>query len=572
MSVTNFSTRNDTYRKLMGNGLIYRIPRFQRDYSWTEEEWEDLWADINGTIKLDGEPAHYMGYLVLQSSDDKTFDVIDGQQRLTTLSLIVLATLKNIRRLIEEKNDADHNQQRLEQIRQTYIGYLDPVTLVSRSKLSLNRNNDNYYQTYIVPLERLPQRGFKASEHGLRKAFEWYDRRVGDYVRQSGKPDEGKTLAQLVDTMSDRLFFTVISVTDGLNAYKVFETLNARGVRLSATDLLKNYLFSVLHRENQHEHEMKNLEDRWESMVGRLGSESFPDFLRTHWNSRRTFVRQTNLFKTIRSQVAGREQAFQLIREMEEDLDAYLGLTQPENSGWSPKLKSYANDLRMFNVRQPYPLILAAKRRFGGSDFESLLRSCVVISFRYNVIGSQPTSEQERVYNQVAVKISDGAYSDLTATLNGMMSLYPSDDSFRTAFTEKIIKTTQSRNRRVVRYILCCLENHVSGIEPDFDSDTFNIEHILPQNPQQGWQAFPDQDLESYIYRIGNMTLLPSSPNREVGNDDYATKRLVFKNSMFQITQRLAEENADWTPERLAARQRWMANQAMSIWRIAQFS
>jgi len=556
----------------MGNGLIYRIPRFQRDYSWTEEEWEDLWADINGRIKLDGEPAHYMGYLVLQSSDDKTFDVIDGQQRLTTLSLIVLATLKNIRRLIEEKKDAYHNQQRLEQIRQTYIGYLDPVTLVSRSKLSLNRNNDNYYQTYIVPLERLPQRGFKASEHGLRKAFEWYDRRVSDYVRQSGELNEGKTLAQLVDTMSDRLFFTVISVTDELNAYKVFETLNARGVRLSATDLLKNYLFSVLHRENQHEHEMKNLEDRWENMVGRLGSESFPDFLRTHWNSRRTFVRQTNLFKTIRGEVTGREQAFQLIREMEEDLDAYLSLTQPESSGWSPKLKSYANDLRMFNVRQPYPLILAAKRRFGSGDFESLLRSCVVISFRYNVIGSQPTSEQERVYNQVAVKISDGAYSDLVAALNGMMSLYPSDDSFRTAFAEKIIKTTQSRNRRVVRYILCCLEKHVSGIESDFDSDTFNIEHVLPQNPQQGWQAFPERDLESYIYRVGNMTMLLSSPNREVSNNDYADKRLVFKNSKFQITQKLAEENADWTPERLAARQRWMANQATSIWRIAQFS
>ena len=137
MSATNFSTRNDTYRKLMGNGLIYRIPRFQHDYSWTEEEQEDLWADINGTIKLDGEPAHYMGYLVLQSSDDKTFDVIDGQQRLTTLSLIVLATLKNIRWLIEEKKDAYHNQQRLEQIRQTYIGYLDPVTLVSRSNIDL---------------------------------------------------------------------------------------------------------------------------------------------------------------------------------------------------------------------------------------------------------------------------------------------------------------------------------------------------------------------------------------------------------------------------------------------------
>lgn len=103
MSATNFKTENNTYRKLIGNGLTYRIPRFQRDYSWTEDEWEDLWMDILGTIQTGGEPAHYMGYLVLQSQDDKNFDVIDGQQRLTTLTLIVLAALKNLKRLIEEK-------------------------------------------------------------------------------------------------------------------------------------------------------------------------------------------------------------------------------------------------------------------------------------------------------------------------------------------------------------------------------------------------------------------------------------------------------------------------------------
>lgn len=572
MSATNFNTKNDTYRKLMGNGLTYRIPRFQRDYSWTEDEWEDLWADILGTIKPGGEPAHYMGYLVLQSSDDKTFDVIDGQQRLTTLSLIVLATLKNLLRLIDEQKDADRNKRRLDQIRQTYIGYLDPVTLVSQSKLSLNRNNNTYYQTYIVTLERLPQRGFRASEHGLRKAFEWYEKRVRDYVRQTGDRDEGRALAQLVDTMSDRLFFTVISVTDELNAYKVFETLNARGVRLSATDLLKNYLFSVLHREGQHEHEMKNLEDRWENMVGRLGSESFPDFLRVHWNSRRTFVRQTDLFKTIRNQMADREAVFRLIREMEEDMDTYLGLMQPENSGWSSALKGYANDLRMFNVRQPYPLILAAKRHFSDGDFETMLRSCVVISFRYNVIGSQPTSEQERVYNQVAAKISEGAYPTLTAALGGMTSVYPLDNSFRAAFTEKIVKTTQSRNRSVVRYILCLLERHISGTEHDLDSDVFNIEHVLPQNPQQGWQAFPEDETESYVYRLGNTTLLRSTRNRDIGNEDYAAKRLLYQQSNFQITRELAEKNAEWTPERLAARQQWMSSQATAIWRISQLS
>lgn len=103
MSATNFKTENNTYRKLIGNGLTYSIPRFQRDYSWTDVEWEDLWTDILGTIQEGGEPAHYMGYLVLQSQDEKSFDVIDGQQRLTTLTLIVLAALKNLNRLIEEK-------------------------------------------------------------------------------------------------------------------------------------------------------------------------------------------------------------------------------------------------------------------------------------------------------------------------------------------------------------------------------------------------------------------------------------------------------------------------------------
>ena len=88
-----------------------------------------------------------MGYLVLQSADDKVFDVIDGQQRLTTVSLIVLAILKNIQRLIDAGNDAENNERRLNQIRQTYIGYLDPITLISRSKLTLNRNNNDYSKT-----------------------------------------------------------------------------------------------------------------------------------------------------------------------------------------------------------------------------------------------------------------------------------------------------------------------------------------------------------------------------------------------------------------------------------------
>lgn len=222
----NFSTGNQTFRQLFGNGLTYTIPRFQRDYSWTRDEWDDLWQDILGTFEADGEPAHYMGYLVLQTLDNKFFEVIDGQQRLTTLSLLTLAVLKVLKELIELNVDAADNQRRIEQLRSSYIGYLDPVTLIPQSKLSLNRNNDAYYKDYIVPLQKLPQRSLRASEHALRKAFDWFHEQVRN--RFAGQRS-GSALAQFIEQLSDKLFFTVIVVTDELNAFKVFETLNSRG-------------------------------------------------------------------------------------------------------------------------------------------------------------------------------------------------------------------------------------------------------------------------------------------------------------------------------------------------------
>ena len=571
MSATNFKTENNTYRKLIGNGLTYRIPRFQRDYSWTEEEWEDLWSDILGTVQEGGEPAHYMGYLVLQSEDDKTFDVIDGQQRLTTLSLIVLAVLKNIQRLVDEAKNPDQNKQRLEQIRSTYVGYLDPVTLITRSKLTLNRNNNQYFQNYLVPLGHLPVRGFRASEHSLRKAFDWYEKRVRDYAKKH-PAEEGVALATLVETMSDRLFFTVISVTDELNAYKVFETLNARGVRLSSTDLLKNYLFSVLHRSDEHETEMRVMEDRWESMVSRLGAESFPDFLRSHWNSRHSFVRQSELFKTIRQKILDRAAVFALLRGMEEDMDTYLGLTNPEASHWTPALKTHAQQLRMFRVRQPFPLLLAAHRMLAADQFAKVLRGCVVIAFRYNVIGNLPTNEQERVYFGAAQKLNQGHALQALQVFEALQEIYPKDESFKAVFADKTIRTTDTRNNRVVRYILCELERQVSGQDWDFESDAFSVEHVLPQNPQGNWPQFSDQELEDLVFRIGNMALLPKGVNKDIGNASYATKRPVLAQAPFALTQTLAADNEDWTPSRMAGRQKALAKLASTVWRIDHLS
>lgn len=566
ISATNFNTGNRTYRQLLGNGLIYRIPRFQRDYAWEEEQWEDLWNDMLGTLPADGEPAHYLGYLVLQTTDNRIFEVIDGQQRLTTISLIVLSAMRLLNKLSTEPD-----QQRLEQLRASYIGYLDPVTLIPRNKLELNRNNDGYYRDYLVTLaEHLPQHGIPASTRMMKRSLEWFGECLWGHVKE--KPDKGVALARFIETISDRLFFTVITVADELNAYKVFETLNARGVRLSATDLLKNYLFSILGRSQEDSPELNALERRWEKMIERLGSENFPDFLRMHWNSRQRFARKSELFKTIRHHVKDHAQAFALLRDMDEGIDAYLALVQPDASPWPPAWKQSTRELRMFSVRQPYPMLMAARRRLDENDFASLLRATVIIAFRYNIIGTQRTGEQEQVYYTAAMRLERN-HTDFKGLLPILQQIYRSDRAFQADFAEKSIKTTQHRNAKLMRYILHKLERHHNqAIDFDPDSGNYTLEHVLPQNPEAGWEAFEDRDSENFTHRIGNMLMLEAAHNKQLGNRAYAEKRPFLEKSKLSLTQRFARENQDWTPERLNQWQVHLARSATSIWRIAQLS
>lgn len=575
MSATNFKTVNQTYRQLIGNGLTYCIPRFQRDYSWTEDEWDDLWQDLLTVIDSVTEDAHYMGYLVLQSNDDKTFYVIDGQQRLTTISIIVLAGLKNLKRVIDEKIEPEKNKQRLDQLMSTYIGYLDPITLQSKPKLTLNRNNDYFYKTYLVALaEKMPQRNLKSSEHSLRKAADWFDKKILDYIKND--EDKGVKIAKLIEGMSSRLFFTVITVNDELNAYKVFETLNARGVRLSATDLLKNYLFSVIHRDSlsiNNETELSQLELHWEKLVDRLGAESFPDFLRVFWNSRYTFVRQSELFKKVREKVCNRAEVFQLIRDMDSDIDIYLTLANPSTaSHFSLKVRKYAEYLRMFSVKQPYSFLMASYRNLEVNEFEKVLKACVDISLRYNVISGLHTGDQERAYHKAALYLNQNIGSIRAVdVLYQLQSIYVSDDVFKANFSDKIIKTTSSRNKKVVRYILSEIEFKETNTRPDLNDDSYNIEHIFPQNADKGWDDFNDRDAMDMVYRLGNMTLCETPLNRDMHNLSFTDKKVLLEKSDFATTKKVSTY-LEWTPKQIQNRQQQMARLATSIWRIEQLS
>ena len=565
----NFNTTNSTLRQLLGNGLSYRVPMFQRDYSWGPDEWDDLWQDITAVVDKEGaEPAHYMGYLVLQSTNNRAFDIIDGQQRMTTMSVLILTAVAHLMDLSTSEGADSAQRRRADQLRSSYIGYLDPVTLVSQAKLTLNRNNDRFYQNYLVPLESLPKTGLNVSESLLRQAFVWFKERI---KQQSGK--DGAAVARFIDGLVDKLFFTVITVTDELNAFTVFETLNSRGVRLSATDLLKNYLFSVVSRGKPHEREIKVLEDIWDNIVDLLGSDQFPEFLRIFWNSRNRLVRKADLFKVIRNATRDRREAFTLIRQLERSAQVYVALRRPEEgSDWNPEERNSLEQLKMFNVRQPLALLLALFERFGEQDrrgFQKFLRAIAVLSFRYNVICGRQSKEQEGIYNQIAQEISSCKIESINEALVKLLPIYPEDREFQAAFEEKSLRTASHRNNKVVRFILFQLEENLSGNAFEIESSRYSIEHILPENPSDdNWRQFSEQQQEALTYRLGNMTILEANYNRDLGHSDYDKKRLIYQNSGFAITRNLSDQYDQWTVQKICANQRWMAKRATSVWRI----
>lgn len=555
-------TSNKTYRQLMGNGLRYEIPKFQRDYTWDTENWDDLWQDIKALI-MQEDHEHYMGYLVLQTSNNKEFQIIDGQQRLTTLSILILATLKCIKDMVDIGIDAENNNKRKESLLNSYIGYIDPVTLISNNKLKLNRNSNDYYKQHLVLLKELPLRNTNASEKHMRECFNWYY----DKIKKEFK--SGENLAAFIDNIVDKLFFTVIEVTDQINAFKVFETLNARGVQLSASDLLKNYLFSVVDETNPHVSEIEELENIWSKIVGKLGEQKFEDYLRYFWNSENKSVGKKNLFKTIKSNINSKDQVFKLIRNLNDTADIYLAIQNPEDEYWKnyPEIKKCLKELKLFQIRQTNSLFLSALKNTEMDAFMKLAKICSVVSFRYNIIGGLNPNAQEDIYNNVALKIA----SNKIFTSADFQSIYVSDVNFENDFSTKEFKNT-SRNHRILKYILAKIETYQYKNEIDFESDLFTIEHILPENADESWGEFSFEEINRSVYRIGNLTLLEKKLNKEADQVSFKNKINYYLQSNSEITKSIVEHYNSWNEAKVASRQRELAKHAKQVWKIQDLS
>jgi len=549
--------KNENFNELIGGPNKYIVPRFQRDYAWDVGQWEDLWGDINS---LDDEGFHYMGYIVLQQKEQYQHEIIDGQQRLVTLSIIVLAAMKAIKTLIDNGEDVQGNTERLDGITQNFVGSKNFVTLKVINKLELNRNNKSYFQRMSSHLEAQNSRGITSTNKLIRKCFDFFC-----------KKDYGKTgaeIAQFIADFSSSMIFTKIIVQDDLNAYKVFETLNARGVQLSTPDLLKNYLFSIVTKDDQiGEEELNDLDEQWSEMIVQLGEINVSDYIRYHYNSQRRMVTKNNLFSSMRKILTKPEEAYQYLKSLIYYSPIYASLINPNDAWWGDQdvkyrnVLHYLNGIRLFNIKQPLTIFLAAFGNFSPEEFVKLVKYIYVLSIRYNIICHLSPSEQENIYNQIANKVYNREFLRASHVKNSeeFKRLYPDDNAFFNAFEFHRMPSRQTEKK--IRFFLSEIEGYL-GNPCDYEKTT--LEHICPYHPEKDWSESFGEGINDVKDRLGNMILMDKD---NLKRSSFEEKKKEYTKSGYKLALKVTEY-AEWNLDSVNDFQKWMSQQAVNVWKV----
>ncbi|HSI84155.1 MAG: DUF262 domain-containing protein [Candidatus Methylacidiphilales bacterium] len=557
------ATSTKDLKEVLSNGKTYTVPQYQRDYSWRVEHWEDLWEDLQA-IESSGED-HYMGSIVLEVRERKQFRIIDGQQRIATLSILIIACVNYLRSLVSDEKNAE----RAAELERTYLGTKDPASLRITPKLKLNLNDDSFFQLNIAQhIQPSNIRGLRSSEKLLWDCFNFFKSKI---QKKFAGPGAGVEVSRFVnELLTERLGFITVEVQDQLSAYTVFETLNARGIELTETDLLKNYLLSLADRLSASQ--MDPILKLWARITDRIGASAFPEFLRHHVNSKREYIRQKQLFKIIKSDVTDMPQVFKLLEALDKDAAWFSALSSHSDDFWLdyPGAKEHVRALNLFNVSQYTPLILAAKDSFTKpQDLVEVLRYCAVISVRFNGVSRRSTHILEEVYNSVALQIRNGKINNLQLLRHSLKPIYIPDDEFEADFSTMRLKFGGNSGKRI-RYFLAKLEKQFGGADIHDDGMQATIEHILPENPDStAWQSFSPEAHERSVVRLGNYTLLERDLNgQQAGNAGFSVKQGVYDKSKYTLTKKLGAY-ADWTEDSINTRQKELARIAKTVWSLS---
>jgi len=543
-------------RALLSNAQeAHRVPLYQRPYAWNRDQWEDLFDDV---INLSSNNVHFLGSIVVVPEGEHRlgvnyFQVVDGQQRLATI-LIWLSVVRDIALEKRNTNLANH-------ITDTFLFARDwqGGKEIKIPKLQLGKLDND---AFLHVLEGKP----RDYSHLI---FECYD-----FFKKITEMEE------IWQRLLDNISIVHINAFNYFNAFRLFETLNDRGLELSAADLIKNFL---LMKVSEKKELFEKTVNEWNEMYEKVRDKEPVKFIRRYILSiYKGKISETRLYEKVRRRLEGKnpEDIFNFTSDLNQKATIYKKIYETNFS--SLKINKALQELQLVEVAPSYTLQLKVlpyfvENKISEDDLLQIMKIIETFHIRWGICG-QSTSRLDQIYNEICIGLSEKSPDEyanyIKKILTKEVKSNVDDEVFKRNFILRSFKPSEMRTK----YILWKLSEPTG--ETVINIREIQTEHIMPRKMSKEWINYlkdktgKNENEISAIHqenlnRIGNLAIIKGEWNQSMSNRLFDKKKEDYEKSEFVRTKRTKELiNYDkWTFDEINERSEKLSDIALNIWK-----
>lgn len=567
----NIKPYDKTVRDLLGSKRQFVIPRFQREYSWDKKNYQEFLEDMLGNLIIkDGRISssqYFLGTMLFignfAEGTEQEIQVVDGQQRLTTIT-ILFSAMSDIFLTLGEQTLS----------RQLFAYIMTEDDDGNEVRILKSKTSYPFFSYFIQDKEKkMSPDATTEEEHCIKETYEYFRAQLTEAKLKSMlKRKHGSEIVEalseidVLKALRDQVLnstFISISTTDREQANKIFEILNAKGKRLAYIDLIKNKILEVLNKVEPADF----AEETWKNIKETLsfGKESvgLATFYQHFWSSKYKKVSSNKLYEAFNSTIKKSETEYtEFIKELLKNAKIYMQIVNPKREDYNNRkeyfgiVQSLSCINNYFNVVQVRIALLAlfdTKQR-GIVDFTMLRDTLSYLEnfhFAYNAILANRTNRLEKIYSSFAIALRKSQTKAEAKCVIRDKLVVPLDELFPTfdSFSEKFVALSFTKKDKVsnvkTKYAINKLNSLYSNNEVFANDGT--IEHIIPEKEQGN------------TLNIGNLILLEDNLNVEAGHENYANKCAVYAKSNYIWVKNFVAQHEQWDSSMIEQRAKEMA-------------
>lgn len=538
------------------------VPEFQRGYSWEKEHVSDFWSDINEfhqekTQSSSTSKKYFVGPIVVLPANDSLL-LLDGQQRLATAT-ILFSVIRDIARSIGTENA-------MYLARDVQRDLIAKDTENKKYALILGETDKDYFQRTIQKQSPEVIKPTIRSHRLISTARKFLDTTIRQQLVGRSPEKQVEYLDSIKRTIAGDVTMVAIEVGSEDDAYRIFETLNDRGFKLTVPDLVLNFLM----RFAKDPHKRREIRERRTEMIELLGQRDIDRFLRHMWLSQFGDVKKEGLFVKIKNHIKDKAiDTLDFASSCASECHDYVAILNNDEDALGKKAIPYVDGIvRRLLAENALPVLLSAHRTLDRPNFLKVAKLTATIIIRHKVLSNLNPNDLETTFYKTAKEIRDlkaagNAGSSIVKVVKAAYAkINPPDNDILGNAPEVYLTKGEAQ------YLLRSIENWLHSPTNEHGTAEVNLEHIFPENtPSVEWTNAGD--LAGLEWNIGNLTILGEALNNKAANKGYSTKlKNYYSKSASEMTKKLAADYKKWEPADVTKRSREVVQWAVAVWAL----